>query len=93
MARPKKMNAFFGEFVHAVMRRFHQKLQDPEWLPTEAQANVLKRLAETQTIIQKGKPLDEGAKPHTAAERSDALEKLEAAPPEGELNPVAEEDA
>lgn len=93
MARPKTMNAAFGEFISAVMERFNGKLKDPRWLPSESEANVLKRLGETQVILQKGKPLDEdGAKLPTIQERNGALEMLEAAPPPGAFAPEAEKD-
>lgn len=81
MARPKTMNAAFGDFISAVMDRFNQLLQQPDWVPSEAQATVLKRLAETQVILQKGKPGEENGRPATAKEREGMIEALEASPP------------
>jgi hypothetical protein len=79
MARPRVMNAAFGEFVSTVLYRFNLKLEaDPAWIPDEGQATVLKRLAETQVILMKGRPLDENGKTlPTARERANALATLE----------------
>lgn len=76
MARPKVMNAAFGEFQQEVMARFNRLLEKPEWLPTEAQARVLKLLAETQAILHKG-AVDENAKLPNKRQRDEALALLE----------------
>lgn len=88
MARPKVMNAAFGEFQQEVMARFNRLLdEDPKWLPTEAQSRVLKLLAETQAILHKG-AVDENAKLPNKRQRDEALALLE-----GRLPPREEPEA
>lgn len=93
MGRPKTMNAAFGEFISTVMHRFNELLtSSPTWVPDKEQAEVLKRLAETQAILQKGLEDDTEKKLPTKAQRTQALAALESrpAPNTGAPEPEAE---
>lgn len=60
MGRPLSINLAVGRFAAITMKRLLERQQrDPDFIPTEGQARVVKILAEAQAILQKRKPEDE----------------------------------
>lgn len=87
MGRPQTMNAAYGDFMKQVMERINRRLLDPKYIPSEGDMRVMKLMAETQVILQKGKPLDEDAELPTKKDRDAALAQLEARAPDAEAPP------
>jgi hypothetical protein len=88
MGRPQTMNAAYGDFMKEVMARITRRLDDPKYIPSKQDMEVLELMAKVQVTLQKGKPLDEDAELPTKKDRDAALAQLEARAPEPEAPPA-----
>jgi hypothetical protein len=89
MGRPQTMNAAYGDFMKEVMTRITRRLDDPKYIPSKQDMEVLELMAKVQVTLQKGKPLDgtDDELP-TKKDRDAALAQLEARAPEPEAPPA-----
>lgn len=93
MARPRMLNVEYGLFQTEVMNRMRAKLENENWLPSKAEMEVVKLLAEVQLLLQKSKePETEGLKDMpTKRRRREALVALESSEPEAPGQPEVPE--